>query len=59
MRYTGELISGPAVQWIPLVVLVVLAVVVAALTRGRLAYEPERATQPAEAGGVAAQPRVQ
>ena len=49
MRYTGELISGPAVQWIPLVVLVVIAVFVAVLTRGRLGYEPERA---------AAQPRV-
>jgi membrane protease YdiL (CAAX protease family) len=43
MRFTGELISGPEVQWIPLAVLAVVAVVVVAFTRGRLAYERERA----------------
>ena len=59
MRYTGELISGPAAQWIPLVVLVVIAVLVVVLTRGRLGYESQRAAVPAEAGGVAARPRVQ
>ncbi len=49
MRYTGELISDPAAGWIPLVVLVLIAVFVAVLTRGRLGYDPQRA---------AAQPRV-
>jgi hypothetical protein len=38
----------------------VLAVVLVVFTRGRLAYEPERTSaQPAEAGRVAARPRVQ
>ena len=59
MRYTGELISGPAAQWIPLVVLAVIAVLVVVLTRGRLGYESQRAAVPAEAGGVATRPRVQ
>jgi uncharacterized protein len=59
MRFIGELISGPEAQWVALVVLVVVAVVVAVLTRDRLAYAPERtAPRPAEAGGVAARPRV-
>ncbi len=49
MKYTGELISGPAAQWTGLVALLVIAVLVAVLTRGRLGYEPESA---------AAQPRV-
>jgi uncharacterized protein len=39
-------------------VVAVLAVVFVVLTRGRLAYEPERAAGSAEAVGVAAQPRV-
>ncbi len=41
-RFTGELISGPAATLIPIGVVAVVAVVVAALSRGRLAYEPER-----------------
>jgi len=58
-RITGELISGPTLLY-AVGALVVLAVVIAAFTRGRLAYEPERAaTPPTEAGEVAAQPRVQ
>lgn len=59
LRYTGELISGPAAQWVALVVLAVIAVVVAVLTRGRLGYESQRAAGPAEAGGAATRPRVQ
>ena len=44
----------------PAVAVMVLAVVVAVFTRGRLSYEPERAApRPAEAEGVAAQPSVQ
>jgi uncharacterized membrane protein YjgN (DUF898 family) len=43
MRFTGELISGPEAMWIPLAVLAVAAVIVAACTRGRLGYEAERA----------------
>ena len=44
----------------PAVAVMVLAVVVAVFTRGRLSYEPERAApRPAEAEGVAAQPNVQ
>src|SRR5919112_1019543 len=39
MRFTGELISGPEAQWVPLAVLAVGAVVVAILTRGRLGYK--------------------
>jgi hypothetical protein len=45
-----ELISGRAALLIPLAVVAVLVVL---FTRGRLAYEPERA-----AGGAAAQQRV-
>ncbi|HZG64246.1 MAG TPA: CPBP family intramembrane glutamic endopeptidase [Rubrobacteraceae bacterium] len=60
MRFTGELISGPEAMWIPLAVLAVVAVLVVLFTRGRLSYERERAAPgPAEAMGVAAQPRVQ
>jgi len=58
-RYIEELISGPAALLIPIAVVAVLAVVITVLTRGRLAYQPERKTQLAEAGEVAAQPRVQ
>ncbi|MDQ5809279.1 MAG: CPBP family intramembrane metalloprotease [Actinomycetota bacterium] len=59
-RYIEEIISGSAALLIPMAVVAVFAVVVAVLTRGRLAYEPGRAvSQPAEVGGVAAQPRVQ
>lgn len=43
MRFTSELISGPAAMLIPVAVLVVGAVVVVTLTRGGLAYEPEGA----------------
>ncbi len=41
-EFTGELISGPAATLIPIGVVAVVAVVVAVLSRGRLAYEPER-----------------
>ena len=50
--FTGELIPGPAATLIPIAVVAVVAVVVAILTRGRLAHEPERAAPRAnEAGG--------
>ncbi len=45
-RFTGELISGFAQLLIAFGVLVVVAVVLAVLTRGRLAYEPERVVRP-------------
>ena len=45
-KFTGELISGPAGFLIPIAVIAVVAVAVAVVTRGRLAYEPERATPP-------------
>jgi membrane protease YdiL (CAAX protease family) len=57
--FMKELISAPAALLIPIMVVAVLAVVVAVLTRGRLAYARERATRPAAAGEVAAQPRAQ
>ena len=45
---------------IPVAAVAVLAVVLLVFTKGRLAYEPERAaTRPSEAVGVAAHPRVQ
>ena len=57
-KFTGELISGPALLY-AVGALVVLAVLVVFFTRGHLAYEPERAgPRAAEAGGAAAQPRV-
>jgi membrane protease YdiL (CAAX protease family) len=56
-RFTGELISGPAATLIPIGVVAVVAVAVAVLSRGRLAYEPERGTT-TEASG-AAQMRAQ
>ena len=40
--FTGELIPGPAVTLIPIGV---VAAVVAAFTKGRLSYEPERVSQ--------------
>ncbi len=58
-RFIEQIISGPTALLIPIAVVAVLAVVITVLTRGRLAYEPEHATRPAEAGGVAVQPRVQ
>ena len=58
-KFTGELISGSALLY-AVGALVVLAVVITAFTRGRLAYEPERAVpRAAEAGGAATQPKVQ
>jgi uncharacterized protein len=51
-KFTGELISGPAATLIPIGVVAVVAVVVAVLSRGRLAYEPERGAT-TEAGGAA------
>jgi len=50
---TPELVPGPEGA------VAVLAVLVVVFTWGRLGYERERATRPTEAGGVAAQPRVQ
>jgi membrane protease YdiL (CAAX protease family) len=61
-KLTPELLHLPEglASAIPSVVVMVLAVVLVVFTRGRLAYEPERTSaQPAEAGRVAAQPRVQ
>jgi membrane protease YdiL (CAAX protease family) len=56
---TPILIPGTAASLIPIAAVAVIAVVLAAVTRGRLAYEPERAEpRAAEAGGAAAQPRV-
>ena len=57
--FVKELIPGPAALLISLAVVAVVAVVVAVLTKGRLAYERERATRLAAAGEVAVQPRVQ
>jgi membrane protease YdiL (CAAX protease family) len=50
-RFIEELITGPAALLIPIAVVAVIAVIIAVLTRGRLAYEPVRATRPGEAGG--------
>lgn len=41
-KFTGELISGSALFLIPIGVLVVFAVAIAVLTKGRLAFKPER-----------------
>ena len=41
-RFAGELISGPAATLIPIGVVAVVAVAVAVLSGGQLAYEPER-----------------
>ncbi len=55
-----ELVPGLNSNLLAVAVVTVLAVLVVVFTRGRLAYEPERAaSRPAEAGGVVAQPRVQ
>ncbi len=51
-EFAGELISGPAATLIPIGAVAVVAVVVAVLSRGRLAYEPERGAT-TEAGGAA------
>jgi CAAX protease family protein len=57
---TPILIPGTAASLIPIAAVAVIAVVLAAVTRGRLAYEPERGAAPraAAAGGAAAHPRV-
>jgi membrane protease YdiL (CAAX protease family) len=57
-KFTGEIISGPALLY-AVGALVVLAVVVTAFTGGRLGYEPERPTPPTEEVKAAAQPRTQ
>ncbi len=49
-KFTGELISGPATTLIPIGVVAVVAAAVAVLSRGRLAYEPERGAK-TERGG--------
>jgi len=41
-KFTGELISGPTATLIPIGAVAVVVVVVTVLSRGRLAYEPER-----------------
>ena len=46
-KFTGELISGPAALLIPIAMVVGVAVVIAAFTKGRLSYEPERVLQQA------------
>jgi membrane protease YdiL (CAAX protease family) len=57
---TPILIPGAAASLTPIAAVAVIAVLLVVLTRGRLAYEPERAAPgAAEAGGAAAQPRVQ
>ena len=56
-KFTGELISGPTATLIPIGTVAVVAVVVTSLSRGRLAYEPERGAT-TERGG-AAQMRAQ
>jgi membrane protease YdiL (CAAX protease family) len=56
-KFTGELIPGPAATLIPIGAVAVVAVVVAVLSWGRLAYEPERGAT-TERGG-AAQMRAQ
>lgn len=54
------LLSEGLASLIPAVAVMVLAVVLAVFTRGRLSYKSERtAPRPVEAGGVASQPRVQ
>jgi membrane protease YdiL (CAAX protease family) len=61
-KITPELLGLPGglASLIPSVAVLVLAVLLAVLTRGRLAYEPGRAVpRSAEAGRVAGQPRVQ
>jgi hypothetical protein len=61
-KITPELLglSESLASLIPSVAVLVLAVLLAVLTRGRLAYEPSRAVpRSAEAGRVAGQPRVQ
>jgi uncharacterized protein len=57
-KFTNELLSGSALLY-AVVAVAVVAVVLAAVTRGRLAYEPERAApRPAEAAGAEARPSV-
>jgi membrane protease YdiL (CAAX protease family) len=54
-RFTAELIPGPSLLHAA-GVLVAVAVLVVALTRGRLAYKPERATTRPPSGPSAARP---
>jgi hypothetical protein len=61
-KLTPDLLGLPEAlaSLIPWVAVMVLAVLLVVFTRGRLAYEPERAApRPAETVEVAAQPRVQ
>jgi uncharacterized protein len=52
-KFANELLSGSALPY-AVVAVAVVAVVLAVMTRGRLAYEPERAgSRPAEAAGLA------
>ncbi len=56
---TPILIPGAAASLTPIAAVAVIAVLLVVLTRGCLAYEQQRAASLAEAGGAAAQPRVQ
>jgi uncharacterized protein len=54
-KFANELLSGSALPY-AVVAVAVVAVVLAVMTRGRLAYEPERAgPRPAEAAGPASE----
>ena len=52
-KFTGELISGPTALLIPIGAVTGVAVVVVVLSRGRLAYEPERGNTTERGGGGA------
>jgi hypothetical protein len=43
-RFVRELVAGPAALMIGLAVVAMVAMLVTVFTKGRLAYEPERAT---------------
>jgi CAAX protease family protein len=61
-KITPELLGLPGglASLIPSLAVMMGAVLLVVVTRGRLAYEPERtAPRPAEAGGLAGQPRAQ
>ena len=54
-----QLVPGLNTNLLVVAIVAVLAVLVAIFTRGRLGYDRERATRPADSGRVAARPRVQ
>jgi membrane protease YdiL (CAAX protease family) len=51
-RFTGELISGAAATLIPIGVVAVVALVITILSRGHLAYQPERGATTERGGGA-------